>query len=409
MKEFIITRKLKLVIISDTEEFREQQYKFIRSSQYAQYKALNIAYSTLLSTFLKSGNLKSEEFQSTYKSLSVRKLDLNFGTGIDTPSIVVRKVKSDFNSDIKNGLAKGERSGRNYKRSNPLLTHGRDLRFYYDGDDVLIHWVHRITFKVIIGREDKDFEELKYFLHQCVRGLYRIRESELYFKNKDLMLNLKVSFKKEITYTPIQNRVLGVDLGLHYPAYCVISDDLGIHTSFGEYSDFTRVKLQFRVRKQRLEKSLIYANGGHGHKDKCKALKNLKDKERRWTRNYNHQLSKRIVNYATKHKCESIYLEDLVSKTMDKKVVSLWTYYELQLMISYKATLNGINVYKVDANNTSQKCSLCGYTNKENRKKQENFKCMKCGFTTNADYNASINISRLKPIKKFNGETFKDL
>lgn len=274
---------------------------------------------------------------------------------------------------------------------------------------MLIHWVHRITFKIIIGREDKDFEELKHFLHQCVRGLYRIRESELYFKNKDLMLNLKVSFKKEITYTPIQNRVLGVDLGLHYPAYCVISDDLGIHTSFGEYSDFIRVKLQFRVRKQRLEKSLIYANGGHGHKDKCKALKNLKDKEKRWTRNYNHQLSKRIVNYAIKHKCESIYLEDLVSKTMDKKVVSLWTYYELQLMISYKATLNGINVYKVDANNTSQKCSLCGYTNKENRKKQENFKCMKCGFTTNADYNASINISRSKPIKKFNGETFKDL
>lgn len=109
MKEFILTRKLKLVIISDTEEFREQQYKFIRSSQYAQYRALNIAYSTLLSTFLKSGNLKSEEFQSTYKSLSVRKLDLNFGTGIDTPSIVIKKVKQDFNSDIKNGLAKGER------------------------------------------------------------------------------------------------------------------------------------------------------------------------------------------------------------------------------------------------------------------------------------------------------------
>ena len=409
MKEFLLTRKLKLVIVSDNEELIKQQYKFIRDSQYTQYRALNIAYSTLLSIFLKSGNLKSEEFQSTYKSLSVRKLDLNFGTGIDTPSIVVRKVKSDFNSDIKNGLAKGERSGRNYKRSNPLLTHGRDLRFYYDGDDVLIHWVHRITFKVIIGREDKDFEELKHFLHQCVRGLYRIRESELYFKNKDLMLNLKVSFKKEITYTPIQNRVLGVDLGLHYPAYCVISDDLGINSHFGDYSDFIRVKLQFRVRKERLEKSLSYANGGHGHKDKCKALKSLKDKERRWTRNYNHQLSKRIINYAIKNKCMSVHLEDLCSKTMDKRIISLWSYYELQVMISYKATLNGINVYKVNSQYTSQKCSLCGYINKENRKMQEVFKCIKCGFETNADYNASINISRSKPIKKFNGETFVNI
>lgn len=409
MKEFIITRKLKLVIISDNEELIKQQYKFIHNSQYAQYRALNIAYSTLLSTFLKSGNLKSEEFQKVYKSLSVRKLDLNFGTGIDTPSIVIKKVKQDFNSDIKNGLAKGERSGRNYKRSNPLLTHGRDLRFYYDNDDVLIHWIHHIKFKVVIGREDKAFEELKRFLHQCVKDLYRIRQSELYFKDKELMLNLTVSFKKINTYTPIQNRVLGVDLGLHFPAYCVISDDLGIHTSFGEYSDFTRVKLQFRVRKQRLEKSLIYANGGHGHKDKCKALKNLKDKEKRWTRNYNHQLSKKIVNYAIKNKCMSIHMEDLCSKNMDKRIITLWSYYELQVMISYKATLNGINVYKVNSQYTSQKCSLCGYTNKENRKNQEIFKCINCGFETNADYNASINLSRSKPIKKFDGEKFKDL
>lgn len=404
--EFTLTRKLKLTIVSDNEELRQQQYKFIRDSQYAQYKALNIAYSTLLSAFLKSGDLKNEEFKSTYKSLSVRKLDLNFGTGIDTPSIVIKKVKQDFNSDIKNGLAKGERGGRNYKRSNPLLSHGRDLRFYYDDEDVLIHWVHHITFKVIIGREDKDFEELKRFLHQCIRNSYRIRQSEFYFKNKELMLNLKVSFNKEINYQPIKNRVLGIDLGMHYPAYCVISDDLEVHTSFGEYSDFVRIKLQFRARKQRLEKSIAYANGGHGRKDKCKALKSLKDKERRWTRNYNHQLSKRIINYAVKHNCESIYLEDLVSKTMDKKIVSLWTYYELQLMISYKANLVGINVYKVNSQYTSQKCSVCGYINKENRKKQETFKCVNCGFTTNADYNASTNLSRSKPIKKFDGEKF---
>lgn len=413
MKEFTMVRKLKLVIVSEDEELTQKQYQFIRDSQDAQNRALNLAYSKLLSVYLNSCNFRNEEFQQVYQLLSVRKLPLNFGTGIDTQSLVVRKVKQDFRIDHNGGLGRGERSGRNYKKTVPLMTNGRDLKFYYNGDDVMIKWVHRIIFKVVIGREDKDFEELRTFLYHCVRGVdfggYKIKQSEIYFKNKKLMLNLTIGFMKETNYEPVTGRILGIDLGLHYPAYCVISDDFGIHTSFGEYSDFARVKSQFRVRKQRLEKSITYANGGHGHKDKCKALKNLKDKEKRWTRNYNHQLSKRIVNYAIKHKCESIYLEDLVSKMMDKKVVSLWTYYELQLMISYKATLNGINVYKVDANNTSQKCSLCGYTNKENRKKQENFKCMKCGFTTNADYNASINISRLKPIKKFNGETFVNI
>ncbi len=50
------------------------------------------------------------------------------------------------------------------------------------------------------------------------------------------------------------------------------------------------------------------------------------------------------------------------------------------------------NVVEVDARYTSQRCSVCGHTCKENRKTQSKFKCVACGHADHADLNASANI-----------------
>ncbi len=41
---------------------------------------------------------------------------------------------------------------------------------------------------------------------------------------------------------------------------------------------------------------------------------------------------------------------------------------------------------------TSQRCSRCGHTEKENRETQASFKCLSCGLSINADLNAAINM-----------------
>jgi len=41
---------------------------------------------------------------------------------------------------------------------------------------------------------------------------------------------------------------------------------------------------------------------------------------------------------------------------------------------------------------TSQRCSKCGTTLRENHQTQERFCCQKCGYEVNADYNAAKNI-----------------
>ena len=49
-------------------------------------------------------------------------------------------------------------------------------------------------------------------------------------------------------------------------------------------------------------------------------------------------------------------------------------------------------VLEVDLKYTSQRCSVYGYTCKDNRRTQNTFKCMACGHADHADYNASANI-----------------
>jgi len=46
----------------------------------------------------------------------------------------------------------------------------------------------------------------------------------------------------------------------------------------------------------------------------------------------------------------------------------------------------------VPAAYTSQRCSDCDHTAKENRVSQYKFKCIECGYQANADFNAAKNI-----------------
>ena len=71
-------------------------------------------------------------------------------------------------------------------------------------------------------------------------------------------------------------------------------------------------------------------------------------------------------------------------------LANCWTM--LREMIRYKASRAGNLLNLVDPAYTSQQCSYCGYTSKDNRRSQAVFCCVSCGHTANADHNAAINI-----------------
>ena len=129
---------------------------------------------------------------------------------------------------------------------------------------------------------------------------------------------------------------------------------------------------------------------------KLKNLERLSDCERNFAKTYNHMISKRVVDFAKKHKCQYIHLEKLTKEGFEDSILKNWSYYELQTMIEYKADRIGIKVKYVNPAYTSQTCSKCGNIDKENRQTQEKFECTKCGLKLNADHNASINIAKSK-------------
>ena len=398
----ITVRKVKLIVNSEDSEEINRTYKIIRDSMYAQYQGLNRCMAYLLSGYYANGmDIKSDGFRNHMKTIKNTLNifdDINFGIGIDSKSLITQKVKKDFSTSLKNGLAKGERGATNYKRNFPLMTRGRDIKISYleDINTFVIKWVNKIEFKVILGQ--KDNIELSHTLYKIINKEYTLGQCTFEFdKNNKLLLALNINIPDDLISNNkeiIPGRVLGVDLGVKVPAMICLNDNTFIKKSIGSYNEFFKVRSQFKARRERLYKQLESSKGGKGRKHKLKSTLQFRDKEKNFARTYNHFLSKNIIEFAKKYKCETINLEELNKKGFDNNLLGKWGYYQLQSMIEYKAERVGIKVKYVDPAFTSQTCSKCGYVDEENRITQDKFECQKCGFTLNADHNAAINIAR---------------
>lgn len=183
---------------------------------------------------------------------------------------------------------------------------------------------------------------------------------------------------------------LGVDLGIVNIAT----------TSDGEI--FTGEKVESYRKRVTILKSKLQAKGTPSAK---RHLKKISKKESSFKKDINHCISKKLVTKA-KALGVGLKLEDLKFKNKkpvmkfnkelrDKNAVrAKWAFGQLRDFITYKAKLAGIPVLMVNPAYTSQKCNKCGHTCKENRLTQSDFVCIQCGYSANADYNASINISR---------------
>lgn len=94
----ITVRKLKIVIDEEDKETRNNNYKFIRDSQYNQYLALNKTVSYIGIAYL-TDNKDKLAYKDAVKQLTNSNPifeNIQFGKGIDTKSAVTNKVKKDL-------------------------------------------------------------------------------------------------------------------------------------------------------------------------------------------------------------------------------------------------------------------------------------------------------------------------
>lgn len=62
---------------------------------------------------------------------------------------------------------------------------------------------------------------------------------------------------------------------------------------------------------------------------------------------------------------------------------------QTKVFLQYKARRSGKAAIEVPAFYSSQECSACGHTHKDNRPSQAEFACLSCGHKDNADHNAA--------------------
>jgi putative transposase len=228
------------------------------------------------------------------------------------------------------------------------------------------------------------------------RKRYKINVPE-YFKqylswrrtSADLLLRkneifICIVFTKEINDFESNGKVVGIDRGINKLAV----------TSDNKFFDGKKIRLvsnRYEMIRSKLQSC--------GSKSAKRHLKILSGKENRFRDDVNHKISKQIVE--SLESGTIIVLEDLKSirqnvrlRKKQRKEIHKWNFFKLEQYITYKAEAKGIKIEFVDSRYTSQKCSICGYISRSNRKSQSQFKCKECNFTLNADLNAARNIKQ---------------
>jgi IS605 OrfB family transposase len=187
------------------------------------------------------------------------------------------------------------------------------------------------------------------------------------------------------TSTPKFNptdETVGVDLGIANPA----TDS---NNNFYGEERWKEVEERVFELQRRLQKK--------GTKSAKRHLKKLSGRRRRFQKNCDHVLSKRLIQSVKPG--ATLVFEDLTNirgsakqRKAQRRRFHSWSFAQFQAFVTYKAEARGIKVDYVDPRYTSQKCSQCGHIDRKNRPTQSDFKCKKCGYETHADYNAATNI-----------------
>lgn len=206
----------------------------------------------------------------------------------------------------------------------------------------------------------------------------------------DLILNKGMFFLSatcevdELTPTDIKG-ILGVDLGV---VNIAVDSDGQVHSA----SQINNVRHRHRRLRAKLQT--------RGTRSAKRKLKRLSGKERRFARDINHSISKKLVAKA-KDTNRGIALEDLAGifskvtvRRSQRATLYSWSFYQLRAFVTYKAKRVGIPIFLVDPRNTSRTCPVCGHIDKANRHSQSKFSCVVCGFAGLADHIAAVNIGR---------------
>ncbi len=259
-----------------------------------------------------------------------------------------------------------------------------DSSIRYDARTYRLMSLDRVSLNTLTGRVMGQLVVGDYQRRHLYDTSWKIGGAELVQRDGQFFLHITQTRRNPTPDEP--TGFLGVDLGM-----VNLATDSDGETFSGE-----QVK---RVRERRFKhrRRLQTANTRRARW----RLRQLARKERRFQKDVNHQISKKLVKKA-KTERKALALEELthIRKRTDngwrrsqRRLRTSWAFRQLRTFLGYKAAQAGVLVVAVDPRNTSRTCAVCGYCDKKNRKTQSHFCCLSCGHTAAADTNAAVNIA----------------
>jgi IS605 OrfB family transposase len=289
-----------------------------------------------------------------------------------------RNKAADAVQSVVTRWKQGEYAGKPHF-SKPTVVYDKRCATFHDEYLSLATVDGRIEIEYVLPHPDRDTPHSRYLDNDD----YEVTGAELHHRDSEWFLHLRTKAEVESDTldqaTTEHPTVLGVDLNVNQLAV----------TSTGTFwsgREFDHWRHEYEKRRASLQQS----GSRHAHD-------NIQAVGRKETGRFTmmlHRIANGIIEEAAENGCTVIAFEELTGirdRLPEASWGHEWAFERLYEYVDYKAALHGIDVEQVNPENTSRRCSTCGFTHPDNRDGTA-FECLKCGYENHADYNAAKNI-----------------
>jgi IS605 OrfB family transposase len=236
---------------------------------------------------------------------------------------------------------------------------------------------HQLSLSCIGSRERIILEVPEYFRE--IFETWTLKGATLTYSTKTKRFCIRLVYETETPPLKTERTILGIDRGLRQLAV----------TSEGQF--FSNSTIRASQRRYLYNRKTLQTKGTPSSRVRLKAMGG---KEKRFSQDVNHQVTKELANleHVTTYVLED--LKGIRTKSRGKKLnkgIGSWPFHQFNFFLTYKAEMLGKQVIYVNPRYTSQKCSYCKASDKKSRKKSK-YHCKNCSFQLHADWNAAINI-----------------
>jgi len=250
-----------------------------------------------------------------------------------------------------------------------------------------------LSIATLAGRKKYKLQVYKY-AQRYFDGSWKYLASKL-CRHKDGSYFFHLACEKEIPDKKLTDAstFMGIDVGINCLAVASTTDKKCKFFAGGEIKNHRNIRSRERRRLQK-------AGGRYlGTRSSMRLLGKIAGRETRFMTAINHNVSRRLIEFALENEVSVIGMEDLTGiRDRTKKVSkefryehSSWAFRQLQTFVEYKAREAGIAVLYVDPAYTSQTCPRCNHISSNNRNGLA-FRCKTCGYETHADRAGAMNI-----------------